>query len=163
MPVFHDYQCTSCDHLVEDVMVERKADIKRQVKCPECQGVAKMYFGGFNSMSRWNFSSSERGYNKGFADPQTGVEYTSYAHRQQVLREMGMEETGASQKHDHIMADAESAQRAQVAAEGDRVGVIAADSVDEIVGQIDEDRIDRGATGDMNRDTGPDWSPFSDD
>ena len=70
-----------------------------------------------------------------------------HRHRRQVLRDMGMEETGASQKHDHIMADAESAQRAQVAAEGDRAGVIAADSVDEIVVQIDEDRIDPGGDG----------------
>jgi DNA-directed RNA polymerase subunit RPC12/RpoP len=163
MPVFHDYRCTSCDHVVEDVMVERKADIQRQVDCPQCKGKAPMYFGGFNSMAKWNFSSSERGYNKGFADPQTGVEYTSYAHRQQVMREMGMEETGASQKFDHIMADAESAQRDQLEREGDRTGVLQADSVEEIVGQIDSDRIDRGATGDMERDTGDDWSPFTEE
>ena len=144
-------------------MVERKADIQRQVECPICKGAAPMHFGGFNSMVRWNFSSTERGYNKGIPDPQTGVEYTSYAHRERVWRDRGLEDAGTSQKHDHIMADAESAQRAQVAAEGDRTKVIAADSVEEIVGQIDEDRIDRGATGDMNRDTGPDWSPFSDD
>ena len=165
MPVFHDYRCndSECDHLVQDVMVERKADIEREIECPECKGPAPMYFGGFNSMVRWNFSSSARGYNKGFADPQTGVEYTSYAHRQRVLADMGMEETGASQKFDHIMADAESAQRDQVEREGNRGGVLQADSVDEIVGQIDQSRVDHGATGDMNRDTGDDWSPFSED
>ena len=74
-----------------------------------------------------------------------------------------MEETGASQKFDHIMADAESAQRDQVEREGDRGGVLQADSVDEIVGQIDQSRIDHGATGDMNRDTGEGWSPFRED
>jgi len=144
-------------------MVERKADIKRQVECPNCKGVAPMHWGGFNSMVRWNFSSSARGYNKGFADPQTGVEYTSHAHRQRVWRDRGLEDAGTSQKHDHIMAEAESAQRDQVAREGDRSGVLQADSIEEIVGQIDQDRIDRGATGNMERDTGDDWSPFSDD
>jgi len=142
-------------------MVERKADIQRQVECPKCKGAAPMHFGGFNSMVRWNFSSTERGYNKGFADPQTGVEYTSYAHRERVWRDRGLEDAGTSQKHDHIMADAESAQRDQVAREGDRSGVLQADSIEEIVGQIDQDRVDRGATGNMERDTGDDWSPFS--
>ena len=31
MPFFHDYQFTSYDHLVEDVMVERKTEINASV------------------------------------------------------------------------------------------------------------------------------------
>jgi DNA-directed RNA polymerase subunit RPC12/RpoP len=161
MPVFHDYQCTSCGHLVEDVMSERKGDIKRRVKCPECSASAEMHFGGFNNQVRWNFSSTARGYNKGFPDPQTGVEYTSYAHKQRVLADNGLVETGASQKFDHIMADAEIAERDQKAA-GGRDTVIKADSEDEVMSKIDKAKIDWKETGDLNRDTGGDWSPFDD-
>ena len=151
MPVFHDYEC-KCGHLIEDEMSVSYKDIKDSGECPRCGDQAQKHLGGFNNMVRWNFSSSERGYNKGFPDPQTGVEYSSYGHRQKVLRDQGLEDVGRPQSRDHIMADAESARNAQAEAQSGHSDVIIADSEEEITNLIDKDRVDWKETGNLDRD-----------
>ena len=41
-------------------MSERKGDIKRRVKCPECSASAEIHFGGVNNQVRFTEFSYER-------------------------------------------------------------------------------------------------------
>jgi hypothetical protein len=100
-----------------------------------------MSWGGFNNMSRWNFSAQARGYNKDLPDPQTGMVYESYGHKAQVLRDMGAEDvSGNVHGAPAYLVD-------QTPEQPDTSGIIKADSVEEITALIDKANIDRAASG----------------
>ena len=148
MITFHDYQCG--EGTVTETMSKGSAKTVRSIKCPCCGKRAAMYFGGFNSMSRWNFSSNERGYNLSQPDPQTGEIYESYNHKMQVYAEHGIEEVGPVRgASTDYGVDPDPVAR--------NPDVLGADSLEDIGTLLDKDAIDRGHTG------GNDPTKFTDD
>ena len=139
MITYHDYQCSS-GTVTE--FTNKPSNIRKTIKCPCCGKRAKMYFGGFNNMSKWNFSSQSRGYNKDFPDPQTGMVYESYGHRQQVLRDMGAEDVSGTVHGAPAYLD-----NPTPPSPVDTSGIIKADSIEETQAQIDKAQIDRAASG----------------
>jgi|TARA_Y100000034_G_scaffold129071_1_gene184840 hypothetical protein len=76
------------------------AKIPKTIKC-ECGKRAGWAMGGKHNHIHRTISTL---YGRGVVDPQTGVDYESYEHKQQVLREQGKTE-GDVERFDDIMSE----------------------------------------------------------
>lgn len=86
--------------------------VKRTVKC-ECGKRAKQHWGHYKEGLGNNWAMKSKGYAKGIVDPQTGVDYQSYADKQSAYKAMGLEETGAPLTFDQVMEQEHDANNAQ--------------------------------------------------
>jgi|TARA_R110000787_G_scaffold37151_4_gene94626 hypothetical protein len=85
--------------------------------------------------------------NYGRFDPQFGCVVESYGHKKQLMKELGLIDIGGPEKFDDIEADGE---RMRPGTEADP-SIVRADSMEEIMGLIPEDQIDRKRTGKEGR------------
>lgn len=154
MLVFHDFLC-GCGNLTEVAFGSHDA-IKREVPCPECDGYAVQYYGSrrdFASITRWKWdktapgSYGSPGLNYGTVDPQTGLVYENYSDKKRKLKALGMEEAG--DLVGGTRTDFSDPQEGRDTTRPDNV--ITADSVEEITGLIDQDQVDRRATGENDK------------
>lgn len=142
----HNYICTS-GHIEQDVYYTAAAGgADKQRKCPTCGEVSQIHFG---AMGAYNRLMSTQGHNQAMPDPQTGMFYENASDKRTKLKALGLEE-GDKKTRSQIEAETHDAQKAQMEK---RAGAqtLAADSVDEIMQQIDWNKVDRGASGDLNR------------
>ena len=115
-------------------------------ECPECGEKSTINFG---SMGAFNRLMCTQGHNQAMPDPQTGMYYENATDKRTKLKALGLEE-GDQKTRSQIEAETYDAQKAQMER---RAGAqtLAADSVEEIMDQIDWDKVDKGATGDLSR------------
>ena len=115
-------------------------------ECPECGEKSTINFG---SMGAFNRLMCTQGHNQAMPDPQTGMYYENATDKRTKLKALGLEE-GNQKTRSQIEAETFDAQKAQMER---RAGAqtLAADSVEEIMEQIDWDKVDKGATGDLSR------------
>jgi len=161
MIVFHDFLCVN-NHLIEDVSFPDHDHIEQSIDCPECGAPASIHYGTWRSQSKWAWDQKQKGgygrpgLNYGEVDPQTGVAYENWSHKRKVLKEMGLEETGDLHKGTRTDFD-----DFYSGAEGGRPeGVLVADSIDELQDNIEQDKVDRAATGDPHREGQDSWVSF---
>jgi hypothetical protein len=77
-------------------------------------------------------------------DPQFGCVVESYAHKNQLLKQHGMVEVGGPEHMDDIMNDGQAASEPNP-------DIIKAESMEEILKNIPQDRVDRKSTGNPDR------------
>lgn len=99
-------------------------------------------------------------YQRGQVDPQTGVDYQSYGHKKQTLREMGREE-GEIERIDDIMND----HGEDTGVRNPDVGVLDAGSDEEAVQELRDKLfrrgdVDRRESGNPNRPMQDSWVKF---
>jgi len=94
---------------------------------------------------------STQGHNQLIPDPQTGMFYENATDKKVKIKALGLEEkdrkTASEIAVETFDAEAESKRKKASAPQA-----IKADSMDEIMGQIDWNQVDRGQTGDLSRD-----------
>lgn len=134
-----DFACKACGTRYESYPVTAKR-VPHSIKCENCGKRATWTSHKGNLI---NFTAS--GMNYGKFDPQFGCVVRDYAHRQRLLREKGMVEVSGPERRDDIEADAPvpTGQRDP--------NVFVADSIEEIMEQIDTGRIDWKLTGNSRR------------
>lgn len=148
-----DYRCTMCGTVYRDWPVTTK-HIPESITCQACYSPAtwtKMKANGIH------FTGSGMKY--GCFDPQFGCVVEDYGHRQRLLRQMGMVEVGGPEKAEAIAEDRwnrEHTPKKQRSAD-----VLVGDSMDEITAHIDQDRVDRRASG-PPRDNLDSWAAMED-
>ena len=95
---------------------------------------------------------STQGHNKVVADPQTGMFYENATDKKVKLKALGLEE-GNNPTKSQIEAETYDAKQ-KLEKQKDAVdtsGVLSANSLDEIMDKVEWDKVDRGASGDLNR------------
>jgi len=146
MPI-HNYICNA-GHIELDVYFTQArggADPVRQ--CPECGESSHIHFGAMGSFNRL---MTTQGHNQVVPDPQTGMYYENATDKKVKLKALGLEE-GDRKTAGQVEAETWDARNRQVER---RTGaeVLAADSIDELMGKVEWDKVDRGASGDLSRD-----------
>jgi hypothetical protein len=134
-----DFRCDTCGKFHRDYPYEGRCP--ERIKC-SCGKMATW------TSQRPNFihmSSENAGYGK--FNPQFGCVVRDYAHKRQLLREMGMEEVGRFTQ-EQIREQAWEAEQADQKAKAENKDVIAADTLDEINAQIKK-RANRAPRGEM--------------
>jgi len=124
-----DFACDDCGKPYRDWPYEGKCPEK--IKCT-CGGTATWV------SQRPNFihpTSENAGYGK--FNPQFGCVVRDYAHKKQLLRQMGLEEVGRFTQ-EQIREETWEAEEADKRARKQDDGVLAADSLDEINAQIEK-------------------------
>ena len=147
MPL-HNYICED-NHVEKDVYFSTNSGGAKKVReCPECGKESRIHFGSFGDYNRL---MSTQGHNQLMPDPQTGMYYDNATDKKVKIKALGLEEKDmktASQ----IVADTYDAEAESKRKKADTPGAIVADSMDEIMGKIKWDQVDRGQTGDLSRD-----------
>jgi len=153
-----DYKCEECSNVVRDWPYSTK-HVPRTIPCPACGGRCT-----WTTMRKNHIHSTAGGMKYGQFDPQFGCVVEDYGHRQRLLRERGMREVGGPETREQIAEDLyeRRAKQAAARARGDSRQVLRADSIEEITSQIDQDMIDRRATGSMRRPMQDSWVAFED-
>lgn len=142
-------------------------------RCPEtftceCGGKTEWWFQPKQNRIHTEIASLyDRRDGFGGVDPRFGVAVTSYQEKKALLKERGQEETDV-ERFDDIQNDVAEKQAAQAAKSERNPNMLVADSVEEVMSKISNDRIDRGATGSMvgRKDQDPDsglidgWNGF---
>lgn len=122
--------------MTEDVY-SSPSEVARTIGC-HCGKEAQQHWGHYKDGIGNNWAMSA--YERKRVDPQTGVNYENYAHKQRVLKEQGLVEADRLKSPDEIEAEvfdraaAEAETRAMV---GSSSGMLRADNMDEIQKAID--------------------------
>lgn len=142
----HNYIC-GLGHVETDVYYTNAGGGPDKTRtCPECKKPATIHFGSFGAFNRL---MSTQGHNQPLPDPQTGLYYDNATDKKSKLKALGLEE-GDHKSRGQVEAETWDARNRQVERQ-QQPRALAADSVDEIMGQIVWDRVDRGASGDLSR------------
>ena len=146
MPL-HNYICED-NHVEKDVYFSsNNGGAKKVRECPDCGKESRIHFGSFGDYSRL---MSTQGHNQLIPDPQTGMYYDNATDKKKKIKALGLEERDrktASQ----IELETYEAETNNKKKKENVVSAMKADSMDEIMGQINWDQVDRGATGDLSR------------
>jgi len=148
MPL-HNYVCTS-GHVEKDVYFSsHNGGAKKTKRCPKCKCKSEIHFG---SMGDFNRLMSTQGHNKVVADPQTGMFYENATDKKVKLKALGLEEGNKTTKEQIEAETYETKQKLEKQKDAvDTSGVLSANSLDEIMDKVEWDKVDRGASGDLNR------------
>ena len=142
----HNYIC-GLGHAETDVYyTNASGGPDKERACPQCGAPSHIHFGAFGAFNRL---MSTQGHNQPLPDPQTGLYYDNATDKRRKLKALGLEE-GDHKSRGQVEAETWDARNRQVErrAQGQ---TIAADSLDEVMKQIEWDRVDRGASGDLSR------------
>ena len=141
MPL-HNYQCAD-GHMTADIY-SPASKVLKTIKC-ECGKRAKQHWGHYKEGLGHNWAMKSKGYAKGIADPQTGVDYQSHADKQRTYRDMGLEEAGAPLTADQIREQDYNEDRAKEAQRNnhDAQPVLQAESMEDLNAMIAGDMKER--------------------
>ena len=87
-PRLEDYECSACGHVELDVFYDKKADVKSTIACLQCDKTASRVLIG----RRQNHLRLSHSGLYGKFEPGLGVVVKDYAHKQRLMREMGVME-----------------------------------------------------------------------
>ena len=147
MPL-HNYICED-NHVEKDVYFSsNNGGAKKVRECPECGKESRIHFGSFGDYNRL---MSTQGHDQLMPDPQTGMFYENATDKKVKIKALGLEE-GDRKTASQIAAETYDAQAESKRKQADTPQAIKADSIDEIMRQINWDQVDRGQTGDLSRD-----------
>ena len=147
MPI-HNYICED-NHVEKDVyFTSNSGGAKKVRECPECGKESSIHFGSFGNYNRL---MSTQGHNQLIPDPQTGMFYENATDKKVKIKALGLEEKDRKTVS-QIAAETYDAEAENKRQRAGAPQTVKADSMEEIMGQIDWSQVDRGQTGDLNRD-----------
>lgn len=84
-PVLVDYECSQCDQIMEDVFYASRAAIRQEISCPDCGASAPRIIS-----QRGNHIHSSHSSMYGKENPALGCVVRDYAHKQQLMKRLGV-------------------------------------------------------------------------